>query len=153
VVWLHSFVPQACMVTEWVICIVLKTDELNQHLKVWGDACCSMLVLCCKCCPHANAVHTLTRAWLTVSNEVCELAPYPLTRAKLHLPLGESGVTFTGGLLELSMNGSVGVRAETVDLMKFGLHEVEIRAAAGSGPVSAFYVCAPQPGLLCGGAL
>jgi hypothetical protein len=81
-----------------------------------------------------------------VSSDVCELAPYPIARTTLNLPWGPDRMSFTNGLMTLNMFGADGARAETVDVMKYGLHEVKIKAASGVGPISTFYVstcCAP----------
>ena len=42
--------------------------------------------------------------------------------------------------MTLSMHGTDGARVQTKDVVKYGLHEINIRAAAGAGPVSTFYV-------------
>jgi hypothetical protein len=71
---------------------------------------------------------------------VCELAPYPLTPAKLNLRTGPERMSFGGGGMTLATTGWESTQAETRDVMKYGLHEVKIKPATGVGPVTAFYV-------------
>jgi hypothetical protein len=81
------------------------------------------------------------------STQVCELAPYPLTAATVNQgdQYQSARVNFNAGTMTLNMVGTAGSRIETKDVMKYGLHEVKLQAAAGVGAVSSFYVGAHCP--------